>query len=276
MENNPGRPIPSDKKLLRAQVKSFRTPDEVDSWLLGNQMRCDAAAMSTMGLYDIAYWLSWIVWEEILVSISSLSLLLFGMMFQFAFFLKNSFLVVFLVFFLFQFNLNDIYIWLLATALLWFALAIYLDNIIPNVYGVRKSVFYFLNPCYWIGKGGKQMEVQMHGLAKTYPGTKKGGWCCCCCCSCKKSLPYHALRDALTGEEHLQLFASIKGLPPSKAQQVVEELLAKVKLTSEAKVTSKSYSRGMKRRLSVAIALIGDPKLLILDEPVWTFSTCIA
>lgn len=35
-----------------------------------------------------------------------------------------------------------------------------------------------------------------------------------------------------------------------------------------AKVRSGSYSGGMKRRLSVAIALIGDPKLVILDEPV--------
>lgn len=50
--------------------------------------------------------------------------------------------------------------------------------------------------------------------------------------------------------------------------QVVEESLAKVKLTESAKVRSRSYSGGMRRRLSVAIALLGDPKLIILDEPV--------
>lgn len=50
--------------------------------------------------------------------------------------------------------------------------------------------------------------------------------------------------------------------------QVAEELLAKVKLTESARVRARSYSGGMKRRLSVAIALIGDPKLVILDEPV--------
>lgn len=50
--------------------------------------------------------------------------------------------------------------------------------------------------------------------------------------------------------------------------QEAEELLARVKLTEKAEVRSRSYSGGMKRRLSVAIALIGDPKLVILDEPV--------
>jgi len=44
--------------------------------------------------------------------------------------------------------------------------------------------------------------------------------------------------------------------------------LAEVRLTDSAKVRAGSYSGGMKRRLSVAIALIGDPKLVILDEPV--------
>ena len=41
-----------------------------------------------------------------------------------------------------------------------------------------------------------------------------------------------------------------------------------MKLTGSAKIRAGSYSGGMKRRLSVAIALIGDPKLVFLDEPV--------
>ena len=55
--------------------------------------------------------------------------------------------------------------------------------------------------------------------------------------------------------------------------QVVEKSLAEVRLTEAAKMRAGSYSGGMKRRLSVAIALIGDPKLVILDEPVcsWNF-----
>ena len=58
-----------------------------------------------MGLYDTAYWLSWFTWEGALTLLSSLFIVLFGMMFQFDFFLHNSFLVVYLMFFLFQLNM---------------------------------------------------------------------------------------------------------------------------------------------------------------------------
>ncbi|EOA14978.1 hypothetical protein CARUB_v10028326mg, partial [Capsella rubella] len=416
-------------------------------------------------MHDSAYWLSWLLWDGILTFVSSLFLVLFGMMFQFDFFLKNSFAVVFLLFLLFQFNMiglafvlssfisksssattvgflvflvgfitqivteagfpyshsqsiarrviwsffppntfsaglqrliqatsspgdsgiswsgraictkdddcimtiNIVFQWLLGTFLLWFGLAIYFDNIIPNASGVRKSIFYFLKPSYWTGKEGNKVEVpyaehitpededvleeetivkqqaidgivdpniavQIHGLAKTYPGTTKLG-----CCKCMKTSPFHAVKglwiniakdqlfcllgpngagktttiscltginpvtggdaliygesirssvgmtnirkmigvcpqfdilwDALSSEEHLHLFASIKGLPPDEIKSTAEKLLADVKLTGAAKVRSGSYSGGMKRRLSVAVALIGDPKLVFLDEP---------
>ena len=62
-----------------------------------------------MGLYDSAYWLSWLTWEGFLTLLSSLFLVLFGMMFQFDIFLHNSFAVVFLVFFLFQLNMVRVF-----------------------------------------------------------------------------------------------------------------------------------------------------------------------
>ncbi|XP_040989213.1 ABC transporter A family member 2-like isoform X2 [Juglans microcarpa x Juglans regia] len=433
-------------------------------------------AMSMMGLYDSAYWLSWLTWEGILTLLSSVFLVLFGMLFQFDFFLNNSFEVVLLVFFLFQLNMigfafmlsafiskssssttvgfsvfivgfmtqlvtvfgfpysdsfsttlraiwslfppnllaaalnllaeatstpqdigitwsrrakcapndtecvitiDDIYKWLVATFLLWFALAIYFDNIIPNASGVRKSVFYFLNPGYWTGRGGSKVReggicscigsvpqqehitpddgdvleeenrvkhqtqegvvdpdvaVQIRGLVKSYPGTRQFG-----CCKCQKTPSYHAVRglwvnfaknqlfcllgpngagktttincltgitpvtggdaliygssvrssvgmsdirriigvcpqfdilwDALSGQEHLHLFSCIKGLPSASIRSITQKSLEEVRLTEAAKIRAGSYSGGMKRRLSVAIALIGDPKLVILDEP---------
>ncbi|KAL3513213.1 hypothetical protein ACH5RR_025930 [Cinchona calisaya] len=433
-------------------------------------------AMTMMGLYDTAYWLSWVTWEGIITLLSSLLTVLFGMMFQFDFFLHNNFAVVFLLFFLFQFNMigyafllstfiskassstifgyyifiigsvtqvvtvfgfpfsnnfpnyyriiwsffppnllaqglqllsgatatpqdpgiswsrrskcapndtecmitmNDIYIWLLATFFLWLVAAIYLDNVKPNANGVRKSVLYFLSPGYWTGKSGNKVQeggicsctmsspavesiipddvdvleeenivkqqtteglsdpniaVQLRGLVKTYPGRRNT-----ICFFCKSSSTYHALKglwvnfpkdqlfcllgpngagkttaincltgitpltsgdaliygnsirssigmsnirrmigvcpqfdilwDALSGQEHLHLFAIIKGLPPASIKSIVERSLAEVKLTEAARMRASSYSGGMKRRLSVAIALIGEPKLIILDEP---------
>lgn len=50
--------------------------------------------------------------------------------------------------------------------------------------------------------------------------------------------------------------------------QVVQKSLSEVKLMEAARIRASSYSGGMKRRLSVAIALIGEPKLVIMDEPV--------
>lgn len=71
-------------------------------------------AMSIMGLYDSAYWLSWFTWEAFLTVVAALFTVLFGMMFQFNFFLHNSFAVLFLLFFLFQLNMvifSLAYVW---------------------------------------------------------------------------------------------------------------------------------------------------------------------
>lgn len=67
----------------------------------------------------------------------------------------------------------------------------------------------------------------------------------------------------LTGLETLSHFARIKGA--SLAQ--VNELLEQVGLTAAAKQRVKTYSKGMRQRLGLAQALLGKPKLLILDEP---------
>ncbi|PHT46221.1 ABC transporter A family member 2 [Capsicum baccatum] len=438
-------------------------------------------AMTMMGLFDTAYWLSWITWETILIFFSSTLTVIFGMMFQFDFFLGNNAVIVFLLFFLFQLTMvsfgywlsaflnkaasatnlafvifivgfitmfvsqmvrypyspqfakrhriywslfppnlltiglqllmdatespkdpginwsnmakclprspgcvttmSDVFILHVKTFFFWFILAIYFDNIIPNVSGVRKSKIYFLYPGYWTGNGGSNVKeggncslcsgslpklepitpddadvlteentvkkqameggnsnnaVQIRGLVKTYPGKSTGG-CCCCCCR-KKTPPFHSVKglwmnvekdqllcmlgpngagktttiscltginpvtqgdasvydqsirssmgmtnirrmmgvcpqfdilwDALSGQENLQIFANIKGLPPTSVDTVVAQLLSQSKITKvSAKMRSCSYSGGMKRRLSVAIALIGDPKLVILDEP---------
>jgi len=62
-----------------------------------------------MGLYDFAYWFSWLIWEAVVTILSSLLIVLFGMMFQFRFFLDNSFVVLFVLFFLFELNMVRIF-----------------------------------------------------------------------------------------------------------------------------------------------------------------------
>jgi len=80
--------------------------------------------------------------------------------------------------------------------------------------------------------------------------------------------PQHdILWDDLTVEEHLLFYARIKGVKPSEEKDALAKALETVSLTNFKTRLSKGLSGGEKRRLSIAIALIGDPKVAFLDEP---------
>ncbi|QJD83083.1 ABC transporter ATP-binding protein [Cohnella herbarum] len=76
-----------------------------------------------------------------------------------------------------------------------------------------------------------------------------------------------ALYAELSGEENLEFFASLFKLGKKERKDRIAYTAQLVNLTEELKKRVSAYSGGMKRRLSLAIALIQNPRILILDEP---------
>jgi len=257
---------------------------------------------------------------------------------------------------------------LLIEWVLFLALAIWLDNVVPNESGARRSILYFLQPSFWVGdrdRGGlpkslatlvddtptagpdedvlaeramlqsrlsdlragaslrsERNAIECFGLRRVFgSGAKRfqavsGSWfgvrrgelfCLLGPNGAGKSTTINLLTglleatsgDAvvrgeplglsggldrvrammgvcpqfdhlwgrLTAREHLLLYATVKGLGRAEAEADAADLLCRVGLTDAADRPVEGFSGGMKRRLSLSAALIGDPKIVYLDEP---------
>lgn len=76
-----------------------------------------------------------------------------------------------------------------------------------------------------------------------------------------------ALYEDVTAEENLRFFAALYGVKGERLTRRMDELFAFVRLDEHRKKLVHDYSGGMKRRLSLAVALVHEPAVLVLDEP---------
>jgi ABC-2 type transport system ATP-binding protein len=78
---------------------------------------------------------------------------------------------------------------------------------------------------------------------------------------------FAAVDELLTGQENLQLMADLKRVGSGKGRRVITELLERFDLTDSAQKLASTYSGGMRRKLDLAMTLVGNPQIIFLDEP---------
>ncbi|MEO3859987.1 ATP-binding cassette domain-containing protein [Acrocarpospora sp. B8E8] len=110
----------------------------------------------------------------------------------------------------------------------------------------------------YIGADGGEVRVAGHDLARE-PGAVRA--------AIGVTGQFSAVDNLLTGEENLVLMADLHHLGRRKGQRRVGELLEQFDLVEAAKKPVATYSGGMRRRLDLAMTLVGSPRLIFLDEP---------
>jgi ABC-2 type transport system ATP-binding protein len=109
-----------------------------------------------------------------------------------------------------------------------------------------------------IGADGGEARVAGHDIARDPDGVRS---------AIGVTGQFSAVDGLLTGEENLQLMADLKHLNRIEGRRHTEELLDRFDLVEAARKPAVIYSGGMRRRLDLAMTLIGDPRLIFLDEP---------
>ncbi|GLY80309.1 ATP-binding cassette domain-containing protein [Actinoallomurus iriomotensis] len=109
-----------------------------------------------------------------------------------------------------------------------------------------------------IGADGGEVRVAGHDLAREPDAVRA---------AIGVTGQYSAVDRLLTGEENLLLMADLHHLRRAEGRRRAAELLERFDLTDAAGKTAATYSGGMQRRLDLAMTLVGDPRIIYLDEP---------
>ncbi|WP_053204392.1 ATP-binding cassette domain-containing protein [Jiangella muralis] len=78
---------------------------------------------------------------------------------------------------------------------------------------------------------------------------------------------FAAVDELLTGEENLQLMVDLSPVDAKDGKRIVAELLERFDLVESAQQPASTYSGGMRRKLDLAMTLVGSPRIIFLDEP---------
>jgi ABC-2 type transport system ATP-binding protein len=78
---------------------------------------------------------------------------------------------------------------------------------------------------------------------------------------------FAAVDELLTGQENLQLMVDLSQVPTKDGTKVITELLERFDLVESAQKPVSTYSGGMRRKLDLAMTLVGNPRIIFLDEP---------
>jgi ABC-2 type transport system ATP-binding protein len=78
---------------------------------------------------------------------------------------------------------------------------------------------------------------------------------------------FAAVDELLSGQENLQLMVDLSRVPAKDGGRVVARLLERFELTESAHKPASTYSGGMRRKLDLAMTLVGNPRIIFLDEP---------
>jgi len=229
-----------------------------------------------------------------------------------------------------------VYLWMIGFSIIFFALTVYLENVLPKEHGIREPVWFPITRLMGMFRGGDNIDertplnssyprgdviqskdvVVVRDIRKEFPGktalngvslsipkgeclgllgpngagkstlahilsgiiSPSGGEASIAGRDIATEMymvrkvmgfcPQHEIVwESLTVEEHLLFYLRVKGVDREFEYSEAERILASVGLLDAIDKTVSQLSGGMKRRLSIAISLVGNPKCLILDEP---------